>query len=53
MFVHGRGMFQSAQNYLLVSYSCHNQYFNSQNLTGNCFESCAESLLHEIVVHVA
>ena len=50
MFVNGRGVFQSAQNHLFVSYSCHRQYFNSQNLTGNYFESCAEILLHEIAV---
>jgi hypothetical protein len=53
MFVNGRNMFQSVQNYLFISYSCHSQYFNSQNLTGNYLESCAENNFNEIAVHVA
>jgi len=53
MFVNGRGMFQSAQNHLFVSYPYHSQYFSSQNLTGNYFENCAEILLHEIAVRSA
>jgi hypothetical protein len=53
MFVNERGMVQSAQNHLFVSYSYHSQYFNSPNLRSNYFEKCAEIILHEIVVRSA